>query len=71
VGAAPWGEAAERRFGATWIKVKTSSAGISPKGNYRWKYTHALKGAYRMRAQVAASAAYPAAATPCRAFTVK
>ena len=59
------------RTGLTWVKVKTSSASSRPVGNYRWKYTPAVKGAYRMRAQVAASAAYRAAATPWRAFTVK
>ena len=56
---------------AGWAKLKTSSAKINPKGKYRWKYMPPTKGVYRMRAQVAASALYPAAATKWQAFTVK
>jgi len=46
-------------------------ASIGPEGEYRWARAPALKGAYRMRAQFAASAAHAGAATPWRAFTVK
>ena len=57
--------------GVAWVKVKTTTASSRPVGKYRWKYTPAAKGAYRMRAQIAASTAYPAATTPWRAFAVK
>ena len=61
----------QMKTGATWVKVTTAPASSRPVGNYRWQHTPALKGAYRMRAQRAASAACPAATTPWRAFTVK
>jgi hypothetical protein len=61
----------QMKMGLTWVKVKTASANVSPVGNYRWKHAPAMKGAYRMRAQVAASDAYSAATTLWRAFTVK
>ena len=61
----------QMKKGVAWVKVKTTTASSRPAGNYRWKYAPAGKGAYRMRAQVAATAAYGAATTPWRAFTVK
>jgi len=61
----------QMKTGTTWAKVKTTSASIRPKGNYSWKYVPAANGAYRMRAQVAATDAYPAATTQWLAFTVR
>jgi len=61
----------EMKRGLTWIKVKTTSASSRPVGNYSWKYAPALKGAYRMRAQVAKTAAYRAATTLWLPFTVR
>jgi hypothetical protein len=59
------------KMGAIWVKVKATYASISPKARYSWRYAPAQKGAYRMRTQLAASAAYPAATTPWRGLTVK
>ena len=61
----------QMKTGVSWTKVKTTSASSRPVGNYRWKYAPAAKGAYRMRTQISATATYPAATTPWRAFTVK
>jgi Tol biopolymer transport system component len=61
----------QMKKGVTWAKLKTTSASISPKGNYSWKFTPALKGAYRMRATIAKTGVNPAATTPWRAFAVK
>jgi hypothetical protein len=57
--------------GATWVKVKTTSTSSRPVGRYRWKYTPAEKGAYRMRATVPEDDAHAAATSSWLAFTVK
>jgi len=61
----------QMKTGTTWVKVKTTSASSRPVGKYRWKYAPAVKGAYRMRAQVAATATHAAATTKWLAFTVE
>jgi hypothetical protein len=58
------------KIGGTWVKVKTTSASISPKGKYSWKYAPAERGSYRMRAQITATEDYPAATTTWRTFIV-
>ena len=56
---------------ATWVRAKTTSASISPKGRYSWKYMPAEKGAYRMRTTIAKTATHTAATTKWLTFTVK
>ena len=57
--------------GAVWVKVKTASATIGPRGTYRWMSEPAKKGAYRMRAAIAKTEAYTAATTKWLTFMVK
>jgi len=62
---------ARLKKGAKWIKVKSMARTISASGAYSWKYKPAKKGAYRMRAAIAKTAAHAAAKTKWRPFRVK
>ena len=53
------------------MKAKTAAATISATGSYSWKYKPAKKGAYRMKASIAKTAAHAAATTKWRTFKVK
>jgi len=61
----------QKKKGAKWVTVKSTSRTIGLSGAYSWKYKPAKRGAYRMRATIAKSAAHTAAATPWRKFKVK
>ena len=61
----------QRKTGTSWVKVKTTSASISPKGKYGWKYKPATKGIHRMRASIAKTATSAVATTRWLTFTVK
>jgi photosystem II stability/assembly factor-like uncharacterized protein len=61
----------QMKTGAAWVKVKTTTASSRPVGKYSWKYMPAAKGAYRMRAQLAATGASAAATSSWISFAVK
>ena len=61
----------QKKKGAKWVKVKSTARTISATGAYSWKYKPAKKGAYRMRATIAKTAAHTAATTKWRTFKVK
>ena len=61
----------QKKKGAKWVTVKSTSRTIGVSGAYSWKYKPAKRGAYRMRATVAKTTAHTAAATPWRKFKVK
>ena len=61
----------QKKRGANWVTVKSVARTISASGAYSWKYKPARRGAYRMRATIAKTAARTAAATTWRPFKVK
>jgi len=60
-----------QKRGARWVTLKRVARTISASGAYIWKYKPARRGAYRMRATIAKTAAHTAATTKWRAFKVK
>jgi photosystem II stability/assembly factor-like uncharacterized protein len=62
---------AQLKKGAKWVKAKSMARTISASGAYSWKYKPAKRGAYRMRAAIAKTAAHAAATTKWRTFRVK
>jgi hypothetical protein len=61
----------QRKSGTKWVKVKTVTRTISSAGSYGWKYKPAKRGAYRVQAKIARTAAHAAAKTAWRPFKVK
>jgi C1A family cysteine protease len=61
----------QKKRGARWVKVKSVARTISATCAYSWKYKPARRGAYRMRATIAKTAAHTAARTKWRPFKVK
>ena len=61
----------QKKNGARWVKVKRVARTISATGTYSWKYKPLKRGAYRMKATIAKTAAHKAAATKWRSFKVK
>ena len=61
----------QMKSGTRWARVKTASATINAAGAYSWKYKPTKKGAYRVQAEIAGTAAHAAARTAWRTFTVK
>jgi hypothetical protein len=61
----------QKKRGARWVTVKSVARTISASGVYSWKYKPAKRGAYRMRATIAKTAARTAATTKWRTFKVK
>ena len=61
----------QKKTGGRWRQVKSTTRTIAANGSYSWKYKPAKKGSYRMRASIAKTAVYVAAATKWRAFKVK
>jgi hypothetical protein len=61
----------QKKKGVKWVKAKTAFAVISPTGAYKWKYKPTKKGAYRMQAMIAKTAAHASAKTKWVAFKVK
>jgi len=61
----------QKKNGARWVKVKRVARTISATGTYSWKYKPLKRGAYRMRATIAKTAAHTAAKTVWRKFKVK
>jgi hypothetical protein len=61
----------QKKQGTRWVKVKRVARTISATGTYAWRYKPARKGAYRMRATIAKTAAHTAARTTWRPFKVK
>ena len=60
-----------QKRGARWVTLKRVTRTISATGAYSWKYKPARRGAYRMRATIAKTAAHTAATTKWRTFKVK
>jgi Tol biopolymer transport system component len=61
----------QRKRSARWVTLKSVARTISASGAYSWKYKPARRGAYRMRATIAKTAALAAATTKWRSFKVK
>jgi hypothetical protein len=62
----------QKKKGGTWVAVKRVARTVFASGFYdSWRYKPVKRGAYRMRATIAKSAAHAAAKTPWRPFTVK
>ena len=61
----------QKKRGARWVTVKTAAATISSTAAYSWRYRAAKRGAYRVRAAIAKSAATAAAGTAWRSFKVR
>jgi len=61
----------QKKRGARWVTVKRVARTISASGAYIWKYKPAKKGAYRMKASIAKTAAHASAKTKWRTFKVK
>ena len=61
----------QKKRGARWVTLKRVARTISLTGAYSWKYKPARRGAYRMRATIARTAAHTAAKTKWRPFRVK
>jgi len=61
----------QKKRGARWVTLKRVARTISLTGAYSWKYKPARRGAYRMRATIAKTAAHTAAKTKWRPFRVK
>ena len=61
----------QKKNGTKWVKVKRVARTISATGTYSWKYKPLKRGAYRMKATIAKTAAHKAAATKWRSFKVK
>ena len=61
----------QKKQGTRWVKVKRVARTISATGTYGWRYKPAKRGAYRMRATIAKTAAHTAARTKWRLFKVK
>ena len=61
----------QMKTGASWVKVKTTTASTRPVGKFSWKYRPAAKGTYRMRAQITKTATSGAATSSWLAFTVR
>lgn len=61
----------QKKKGAKWLKVKSTGRTTSAAAAYSWKYKPARKGAYRMKAAIAKTAAHTAAGTAWRSFRVR
>ena len=61
----------QKKRGARWVTLKSVARTISASGAYIWKYKPARRGAYRMRATIAKTAAHTAAKTKWLMFKVK
>jgi Carboxypeptidase regulatory-like domain len=61
----------QKKRSARWVAVKSVARTISASGAYIWKYKPTRRGAYRMRATIAKSAAHTAAKTKWLMFKVK
>ena len=61
----------QKKRSARWVTLKSVKRTISATGAYSWKYKPARRGAYRMRATIAKTAAHTAATTKWLAFKVK
>ena len=61
----------QMKTGASWVKVKTTTASTRPVGKFSWKYRPAAKGTYRMRAQITKTATSGAATSSWVSFTAK
>ena len=62
----------QKKRSARWVTLKSVKRTISATGAYNiWKYKPASRGAYRMRATIAKTAAHTAARTKWRPFKVK
>ncbi len=60
-----------QRWIGKWVAVRAMTRTIGTGGVYSWKYTPAGKGAYRVRATMARTAAHTAAKTTWRTFKVR
>jgi Tol biopolymer transport system component len=58
------------RRGAKWPQVAAASTTITAKGAYVWTYKPTKRGGYRIRATIAQTTAFAAAASKWRKFTV-
>ncbi|MEI6451967.1 MAG: carboxypeptidase-like regulatory domain-containing protein [Actinomycetes bacterium] len=61
----------QMKKGSAWVKAKTASATITSTGAYSWKHKPTKKGAYRVQAKTAKTAAHAAATSEWLTFTVK
>ena len=61
----------QQKKGSKWAKVKSVARTIGATGAYSWKYKVAKRGAYRMQASIAKTAAHKAATTKWLTFKVK
>jgi hypothetical protein len=61
----------QRKRGAAWVKTKIASRPIRSGGVYSWKFRLGTRGAYRVRAQVAATSSNLAGTSAWRGFTVR
>ena len=61
----------QKKTGSKWVKAKTALVTISSTGAYSWRYKPAKRGAYRVQAVIAKTAAHAAATTKWLAFKVK
>jgi len=61
----------QKKRGAKWVKAKTASMTIRATSAYSWTYKATNRGAYRVRAAIAKTAANTAARTAWCSFRVK
>jgi hypothetical protein len=61
----------QRRKDGVWKPVKTASRATTDAGTYAWIYKPARRGAYRIRAKIAATAEHTAAQTVWVRFSVR
>jgi hypothetical protein len=61
----------QKKRGARWVKTKTAATTIRVTNTYSWRYKATTKGAYRVRATIAKTAAHTAAKSAWRSFRVK
>ena len=61
----------QRWIGGAWVTVKTHSVVSEATGTYRWTYWPPRRGAFHVRATIAASLTHTAATTKWVKFSVK
>ena len=61
----------QRRVDGRWVLARSASVASGATGDWTWSYRPSRRGAYRLRAAVAATAAHTADATAWARFTVR
>jgi hypothetical protein len=61
----------QKKRGSKWVTVKRVARTIGASGAYSWRYKPAKGGSYRLRATIARTSWYTAAATRWRTFKVE